>query len=143
MAPIVAGKADITGLENAYVLKLPAGEFWTTNSRLHQQLFIGNVHGGTLVYRKQLLDQGLRYPEINLAEDAHLLHYALRRGKRLLRLSNPGVFVYVRHGSNAWREFDPGSFINPAGWERIARPPVFPATVLASYKAAALVRQSS
>ncbi len=140
VAPILAGKADITGLENAFVLELPAGEFWKTNPQLHQQLFIGNVHGGTLVYRKELLAQGLRYPEINLAEDAHLLYYAMQRGKRLLRLSNPGVFVYVRHGSNAWRHFAPGSFINPAGWTRIARPPVFPDTMLATYKAAALVR---
>jgi glycosyltransferase involved in cell wall biosynthesis len=138
VAPILADKADITGLENAFVLELPAGEFWKTNSQLHQQLFIGNVHGGTLVYRKELLEQGLRYPEINLAEDAHLLYYALKRGKRLLRLSNPGVFVYVRHGSNAWRDFTPGRFLNPSGWTRIEQPPVFPAAALASYKAAAL-----
>ena len=81
--------------------------------------------------------QGLRYPEINLAEDAYLLHYAVRRGVRLVRLTNPGVFVYVRHGHNAWREFAPGRFINPAGWERIAAPPAFPPTALASYQAAA------
>jgi glycosyltransferase involved in cell wall biosynthesis len=135
--PIIAGTADLTGLENAFVLQLPTGEFWTTNQQLHRQLFVGNVHGGTLVYRKELLTQGLRYPEINLAEDAYLLHYATRRGMRLVRLSNPGVFVYVRHGRNAWREFAPGRFINPAGWQRIAEPPAFPAAALASYKAAA------
>jgi glycosyltransferase involved in cell wall biosynthesis len=135
--PIIAGTADMTGLENAFVLQLPGGEFWTTNSQLHRQLFVGNVHGGTLVYRKELLTQGLRYPEINLAEDAYLLHYAVRRGMRLTRLANPGVFVYVRHGRNAWREFAPGRFINPAGWERIAGPPAFPAAALATYKAAA------
>jgi glycosyltransferase involved in cell wall biosynthesis len=135
--PIVAGKADMTGLENAFVLQLPTGEFWTINPQLHQQLFVGNVHGGTLVYRKDLLTHGLRYPEINLAEDAYLLHCATRRGTRLVRLSNPGVFVYVRHGRNAWREFAPGRFINPTGWERIAAPLAFPAAALASYKAAA------
>ena len=135
--PIVAGKADMTGLENAFVLQLPTGQFWTTNPQLHRQLFVGNVHGGTLVYRKALLAQGLRYPEINLAEDAYLLHYALRRGTRLVRLANPGVFVYVRHGHNAWREFAPGRFINPEGWERIAAPLAFPAAALASYRVAA------
>lgn len=133
MTPILAGKADLTGLENAFVMELPSGEFWTTNSQLHQQLFVGNVHGGTLVYRRDLLKQGLRYPEINLAEDAWLLHRATKFGNRLLRLSNPGVFVYVRHGSNAWRDFAPGSFINPAGWARIEPPPGFSATAL-SYK---------
>lgn len=135
--PIIAGNADMTGLENAFVLQLPTGEFWTTNQQLHRQLFVGNVHGGTLVYRKELLARGVRYPEINLAEDAYLLHYAVRRGMRLVRLANPGVFVYVRHGHNAWREFAPGRFLNPTGWERIAAPLAFPAAALASYKTAA------
>lgn len=137
VAPILAGKADITGLVNSFVLQLPAGQFWTINPQLHQQLFRGDVHGGTLVYRKELWSQGLRYPEVNLAEDAYLLHHAVRKGKRLLQLANPGVFIYVRHGTNAWREFAPGSFIDPAGWSRITRPIIFPAVALASYKNAA------
>lgn len=136
VTPILASKADITGLDNGFVLELPSGEFWTINSGLHQQLFKGNVHGGTLVYRKELLNHGLRYPNANLAEDAYLLHYAMQRGQRLVRLANPGVFVYVRHGRNAWKEFAPGSFINPLGWERIDRPHMFPAHMLASYTSA-------
>jgi Glycosyltransferases involved in cell wall biogenesis len=142
VAPILAGEADLTGLENSFVLKLPAGEFWTTKPQLHRRLFVGNVHGGTLVYRQELLAQGLRYPDTNLAEDATLLHHAMRRGYRLLRLSNPGVFVYVRHEHNAWSDFAPGLFINPAGWERIPPPLIFPPAVLASYKAAATTNQS-
>lgn len=134
--PILEGSADLTGLENAFVLQLPTGEFWTTNSELHKQLFVGNVHGGTIVYRKELL-HGIRFPEVNLAEDAWFLRYAASRGKRLQRLSNPGVFVYVRHGRNAWREFAPGRFLNPAGWRRIDAPLAFPAEALGSYKAAA------
>ena len=134
VAPILAGKADITGLENAFVLELPGGEFWTTDSKLHQRLFVGNVHGGTLVYRKELWTQGLRYPEVNLAEDAWLLAHATRQGKRLVRLSNPGVFIYVRHDRNAWRQFAPGRFIDPKGWQRIAPPPHFPVAALEFYR---------
>ncbi len=134
VAPILAGDADITGLENAFVLSLPQGEFWTTEPQLHERMFVGNVHGGTLVYRKQMLGQGLRYPETNLAEDAWLLQSAVSRGLRLLRLSNPGVFVYVRHQSNAWREFAPGRFLSPAGWKRIAPPASIPASSLTSYR---------
>jgi glycosyltransferase involved in cell wall biosynthesis len=133
-APILADKADVTGLENAFVLELPRGEFWTTEPQLHQRLFVGNVHGGTLVYRKDLWSQGLRYPEVNLAEDAWLLTRATRQGKRLVRLSNPGVFVYVRHGRNAWRQFAPGTFIDPKGWQRIPAPLSFPPTALMFYK---------
>jgi hypothetical protein len=46
------------------------------------------------------------------------------------------VFIYVRHSTNAWREFAPGRFLNPAGWERIAPPLILPAAVLESYKRA-------
>jgi len=138
--PIVAGKADLTGLENAFVLELPHGEFWTTAPALHQRLFVGNVHGGTLVYRKELWSQGLRYPEINLAEDAWMLLRSTRQGKRLVRLSNPGVFVYVRHGRNAWRQFAPGTFIDPKGWQRIAAPLHFPVEALEFYKQASAGR---
>jgi glycosyltransferase involved in cell wall biosynthesis len=137
--PILAGKADLTGLENAFVLELTSGEFWATSPQLHQQLFAGNVHGGTIVYHKELLSQGVQYPEVNLGEDAWLLRYAARQGKRLQRLANPGVFVYIRHGRNAWREFAPGRFLNPAGWQRISAPLAFSDAALAAYKAAALL----
>jgi hypothetical protein len=98
-------------------------------------MFVGDVHGGTLVYRRELLDQGIGYPEISLGEDAWLLHRAMTTGKRLIRLSNPGVFVYVRRGRNAW-QFEPGAFLNPSGWTRIPAPPLFPTGALDSYKAA-------
>jgi glycosyltransferase involved in cell wall biosynthesis len=136
VAPILADQADLTGLENAFVLEPGDGRFWTTRQDLHRQMFFGNVHGGTLVFRKQLFAEGVRYPELNLAEDAWLLQTALKRGKRLLRLSNPGVFVYMRHGRNAWKDCVPGRFLNPAGWERVARPPTFSVGMLSSYQAA-------
>lgn len=138
--PVLAGKADLTGLENAFVLALPRGEFWTTAPALHKRLFVGDVHGGTLVYRKDLWTQGMRYPEINLAEDAALLLRATRQGKKLVRLSNPGVFVYVRHGRNAWQQFAPGTFIDPKGWQKIRAPLDFPPAVLEFYKQASATR---
>ena len=99
-------------------------------------MFVGNVHGGTLCYRREMLSHGLRYPEINLAEDASLLYRAVKSGKRLMRLVNPGLFIYVRHGRNAWRQCQPGRFINPAGWERVEQPGAFAPELLASYKEA-------
>jgi glycosyltransferase involved in cell wall biosynthesis len=140
VAPILAGEADLTGLAGDYVLELPRGDFWTTSPQLHRRMFVGDVHGGTLVYRSSLLDSGIRYPEINLAEDAALIRQASGRRHRLLRLANPGVFVYVRHGSNAWGEYAPGSFLDPAGWQRIAHPTTFPDNSLDDYKAAAASR---
>jgi glycosyltransferase involved in cell wall biosynthesis len=134
--PLLRGEADVTGLENAYILDLPAGTFWTTDPRLHQRMFVGDVHGGTLMYRRALRQQGVQYPEANLAEDAALLSQALQRGGRLCRLANAGVFVYVRHGRNAWR-FETGRFLDPAGWHHTDRPPTFPMGTLAAYQVAA------
>jgi O-antigen biosynthesis protein len=136
VAPILTDQADLTGLDNAFVLEPAAGRFWTTRQDIHNQMFVGNVHGGTLVFRKRLFSEGLRYPELNLAEDASLLRRAMKRGKRLVRLSNPGVFVYMRHGRNAWKECVPGRFLDPAGWKRVGRPSSFSAAVLSSYQAA-------
>ena len=137
VAPIVAGAADLTGLENKFVLELATGEFWTTDPQLHARMFVENVHGGTLVYRKNVWTQGCRYPETNLAEDAWMLFRATHSGKRLLRLSNPGVFVYVRHDRNAWREYAPGTFLDPNGWQRLPRPAHFPAQAFSFYMEAA------
>jgi O-antigen biosynthesis protein len=136
-APILAGEADLTGLENAFVMQLPAGDYWTTRSDLRQRMFVGDVCGGTLVYRRELLDRGLQYPEADLAEDAWLLLRAMRKGYRLRRLANPGVFVYVRHEGNSW-QFTPGDFLNPDGWTRIAPPSLFLSGQLASYQAASV-----
>ncbi len=137
IGPLVAGQADITGLENRFMLETGQGRFWTTRGDLHRRMFLGDVHGGTLVFRRQLFADGLKYPDVNLAEDAWLLHAALARGKRLQRLSNPGVFVYVRHRRNAWRECVPGRFLIPDGWQRITRPAMFSASELSSYETAA------
>src|SRR5262249_27228416 len=86
--PILSGQADVTGLENTFVLQLPDGLFWTIQPELHRKMFVGDVHGGTIVFRRELLGLGLRYPEINLAEDAWLLNQLLKAGKKLAKLSN-------------------------------------------------------
>ncbi|HWS54790.1 MAG TPA: glycosyltransferase [Pyrinomonadaceae bacterium] len=140
VAPILAGEADLTGLVNNCVLELPGGDFWTTTPDLHPRMFVGDVHGGTLVFRASLLETGIRYPETSLAEDAALIRQAVARRGRLLRLSNPGLFVYVRHGANAWREYAPGRFIDPDGWRRIPQPATFPAASLAAYRTASRKR---
>ncbi len=143
VAPLLTGEADLTGLVNSFVLELPGGEFWTTLPHMHPRMFVGDVHGGTLVYRKALLEMGIRYPEINLAEDAALINQAVNKRRRLLRLTNPGVFVYVRHGSNAWREYAPGSFLDPNGWQRIPPPQTFPSSFLPTYQTAAALMHSN
>jgi hypothetical protein len=130
------GDAGTAGLSDADQIHLPAGEFWTTRHELRQRMFVGDVHGGTLMFRRSLFAEGLRYPEVNLAEDAAFLREAMRRGHRLARLDNPGLFVYVRHGRNAW-QLETGHFLDPRGWETVAGPPSLPGETLDAYRAAA------
>jgi hypothetical protein len=94
----------------------------------------GDVHGGRLLYRKSIL-KNIRYPEVNLAEDAALLQQAIRRDKRLMRLENAGTFVYLRHGRNAWK-FETGRFLDPAGWSPTTAPSGFSPQTFDLYRAA-------
>jgi len=140
-APLLAGEADLTGLETSFVFELFAGRFWGIHASLHRRMFIGDVHGGTLVFWKRLFVEGLRYPAINIAEDAAFIQAAARRGRRLVRVPNDGLFVYIRHGGNAWR-FSPGSFLDPRGWQAISPPQTFSATDIAAWQQAAALVQS-
>jgi glycosyltransferase involved in cell wall biosynthesis len=136
VAPLLAGTADLTGFTNRFVLEMPRGQFWTTADSLHRRMFVGDVHGGTLLYRKSFVQENIRYPETNLAEDAVLIQQAMRRSKRLMRLENPGTFVYLRHGSNAWK-FETGQFLDPNGWNPTTAPTGFSPQTLDLYRAAA------
>jgi glycosyltransferase involved in cell wall biosynthesis len=135
VAPLQAGEADITGLRCRWLATLPDGGFWQMTAALHRRMFVHDVHGGTLAWRKRLWDEGLRYPAANLAEDAALLREAVRRGARLQVLENRGDFVYCRHGANAWN-FVAGQAVDPRQWLRIERPPQLAEATFASYRAA-------
>lgn len=136
ISPLLSAKADLTGLANSYLLELPAGRFWRTRAELHRRMFTGDVHGGTLVYWKRLISDQVKYPTISLAEDAVFILAALRARNRLLPLPNDGIFVYVRHGRNAW-QFQPGQFLDPSGWDTIPSPAGFSAERLAAFQCAA------
>jgi glycosyltransferase involved in cell wall biosynthesis len=133
--PLLQGRADVTGLETRHLLRLHDQSFWSLSPGLHRRMFRGNVHGGTLAYRRRYRALGAVYPDVNLAEDAALLQHLLRLGARLERITAHQSFVYVRHDRNAWR-FVPGRFLDPAGWQQSVRPAYMPASAVADYRAA-------
>ncbi len=122
--PLLDRRVDVTGLYNSLILRLDRGEFWSCTNRLHDRMFAGGVVGGTLAFRRQLWRRQMRFPDVSLAEDAQFLKAARLCGARLQRLSNDGVFVYVRHRANTWR-FAPGEFLERQAWHRLATPPAF------------------
>jgi glycosyltransferase involved in cell wall biosynthesis/GT2 family glycosyltransferase len=121
-APILAGRADVTALRAEVFFDLERWEFWGCTPRLHRRLFVSDVHGGTLMYRRGVWGPRASYPPASLAEDAYFLTRALRAGARLERVDEPGLYVYLRHGANAWR-FALGRYLDPAGWFRREEPP--------------------
>jgi glycosyltransferase involved in cell wall biosynthesis len=133
LGPLLAGRADITALHTPVFFELDDWRFWSVTPALHERLFVGDVHGGTLVFARRVWDQLAHYPDASLAEDAALLRRAQRRGARLQRLDGEGLFAYVRHAGNAWR-FRCGDYLDPRGWQQAAEP-AFPPADRAFYAA--------
>ncbi|MEZ4771302.1 MAG: glycosyltransferase [Caldilineales bacterium] len=121
IAPLLAGEADITALDDTIFFEPDKWAFWRCSPELHRRLFVEDVHGGTLAFRRRVWRDLGRYPDRSLAEDAWFLRQTMRRGARLGRLSGDGLFLYLRHGDNAWT-FACGQFLDPGGWQRIDEP---------------------
>ena len=121
LEPLLAGFADVTGLIAPVFFDLHAWRFWSVTPALHRQLFAEDVHGGTLVYRRQVWERLAHYPNASLAEDAAFLVTAKRRGARLQRINGDGLFVYVRLAHNAWN-VDCGQHVDAAEWLCVQEP---------------------
>jgi glycosyltransferase involved in cell wall biosynthesis/GT2 family glycosyltransferase len=124
LAPIADGSADITALRDALIFDLSAWEFWRWSAQLHRQMFVRDVHGGTLAFRREVWQRLARYPDRSLAEDAAFLQQSVRRGARLQALPADGLFLYVRHGTNSWRldQRSAAGSSEAAGWRAVAEP---------------------
>jgi glycosyltransferase involved in cell wall biosynthesis len=133
VAAIRAGEADITGLRGSLMFDLAAWRFWRCRPDLHRRLFVRDVHGGTLVYRRRVWEQKAQFPDRSLAEDAIFLEQAVRRGARLRAVGAEGIFVYLRHDANAW-QLACGVTGGAAGWELVPEPDL-PPEVRAFYAA--------
>lgn len=121
VAPLLAGAADVTGLARPRFFELGSWEFWNCTQEMHRRLFVLDVHGGTLVFRRHLFERLARYPDSSLAEDAQFLKLAVDRGARLQSVPAGDLFLYVRHGRNAWA-FSSGQYLDPRGWQRVPEP---------------------
>lgn len=121
-APIIAGKADISGLCNAGFYVVDSGQYWKCSPELFARMFMEGVLGGTLVYRRTIWGGAVRYPDTSLREDADFMVLAQRHGARLLKIDGDGLYLYIRHGHNSW-QFAAGNFLDAGGWISLPRPP--------------------
>ncbi len=117
VAPLLARQVDVTALETSCFFDLPNWQAWTCSPDLHRRLFVRDVHGGTLVYWRNIWGPHTRYPHQSLAEDAFFLQLVCNRGARLQKLPHAHSFAYVRHSGNAWN-IAPGSSMQSSGWQR-------------------------
>lgn len=124
LAPLLRREAEICGLTAEHYFDLQHWQFWQCSPRLHQRMYVRNVAGGTLAFRRSLWLAGARYPDLSLAEDAAFLNQAVRRGARLQAMSGNGLLIYLRHAGNTWR-FQCGDFLDRSGWSRIDEPQYF------------------
>lgn len=133
VAPLLDGDADISGITTR-LLDLEQWQGWVCSPALHRQMFVGDVHGGTLVFWRWVWERLAPYPAVALAEDAVFQHNACRRGAVVQKLPNDETFVYIRHGKNSW-QFTAGTHRDPAGWQVQSPAELIPAADLAFYAA--------
>jgi hypothetical protein len=126
VTPLLDGSADITALGHPLFFDVDRWEFWKCTPELSRRMFIHDVHGGTLAYRRHVVEHLARFPDSSLAEDAVFLNAAVTHGARLQAIAADDLFLYLRHGGNAWR-FTCGHYLDPRGWQRIDEPDAFAA----------------
>lgn len=122
--PLVEDVADITGLNGMLFMAIQDETFWAVTRALHRRLFLGNVSGGTLVFRRALWLRSGPYPATSLREDADFMAAAMRDGARLCALPGRELCIYVRHSNNTWK-FSEGSYLERSGWLRASAPASF------------------
>lgn len=116
--PIIHNLTDLNGLFGVGFFDLNQMEMWQCKPDLFARMFMGGIHGGTLMYRRNLWGANNSYPDISIAEDARFIKSSLKVGARLMGIYGRHLFVYLRHGTNSWK-FQIGRHVDPGGWEKI------------------------
>jgi len=121
--PLIADAAELTALSDCIFFEISNWKFWRCSRRVFERMFVGNVHGGTLVFKRSLLERGLQYPDTSIAEDAFFLYQCNRKGNRLHKMPDDGMFIYLRHPNSTW-QFECGKHIDPREWNQILEPEI-------------------
>lgn len=119
--PILEGRAHVTGLRNFIYYYATTGRGYLPLNAVHHELYVHNVHSGSLVYLKDVWTHLSMYPNLSLGEDAGFLQRIVKRGAHLLDLDGFESFLYVRHTGNTCSINNTGSG-NWPGWRAMDIP---------------------
>ena len=122
LEPLVAATAEITAFADTLFFDLDQWKFWKCSAQLYARLFFRAVHSGTLMFRREIFGNAVRYPDRSIAEDAWFLRAALSSGARLQAITEDRLFAYLRHGSNSWK-LACGMELDSNGWRCCDEPP--------------------
>jgi glycosyltransferase involved in cell wall biosynthesis len=125
LQPILAGEADITAFSDCLYYDTATQQFWRCDACIFRRMFVGNVHSGTLAYRRSLFERGIKYPDMSSAEDARFLYQCHIEGAIVRAIADVNHFIYVRHPRSTW-QFRCGHHIDSRGWFAVNDPDLSP-----------------
>ncbi len=132
--PMLAGKADITGLHLRVVLDIQRMQGWQCADSSAVLPGVDGMHYGTMLYRKQLWMNQARFQDSPRGDDGSgFVRRLINLGASVCTLPCAGHHIYVRHGRNIWK-YRPGERIGTETWERVALEACVPAEEWLFYK---------
>lgn len=116
VSPLLAGEADATAaaLAGLHVFDVRAWQRWRLVP--HPDL-LRYIHDGALCYPKLWWEREGKYPDHSRGEGTVLIQAFRMAFARIMALPSEEHYVYVRHGMNEWRSFEPGRYGGTHLWE--------------------------
>lgn len=117
-------RAAIAGVQGDLFYELEDGEFWTVSEDIRKRMWLGDVHGGAILFTREVWKES-PFREDTPAADGIFVRDASTRGRAVASIPSAGQYVYVRHPAiepHQWK-FKCGEYIDPAGWSRLPGPP--------------------
>ena len=97
---LLAGDKDVVALYFSYILDIHEQPMTLYQMREPQR---GGPHFGTLMFKRDLFEQGYSFPNTSFAEDYSFVERVLGHGARFAVVQQD--WVYLKHDST-WREFN-------------------------------------
>jgi len=117
VAPILAGKTNITGMVMSLLLRTADTSLWSLERDVHDKLFGYGVRCGTLMYRSFCWrSSNCAYPNVSRGEDKAFLSQQYGDGERAERIIDPTSYICVRHSDNVTPDID---WMDQPGWEQV------------------------